>query len=75
MNAFCQPAPSDRALNQNNGPSSRCRFTNSLAGAFSVEFTTNLTDWHFLGPATPRYLFTDTNAPAEPQRYYRLLWP
>jgi hypothetical protein len=49
--------------------------TNSLAGAFSVEFTTNLLDWYFLGPATPRYLFTDTNAPAVPQRYYRLRWP
>jgi hypothetical protein len=49
--------------------------TNSLAGAFSVEYTTNLTDWFFLGPAMPRYLFTDTNAPAPPQRYYRLRWP
>jgi len=26
-------------------------------------------------PATPRYLFTDTNAPASPQRYYRLSYP
>jgi hypothetical protein len=49
--------------------------SNSLAGAFSVESTTNLVDWQFLGPATPRYLFTDTNAPAIPQRYYRLRWP
>jgi hypothetical protein len=49
--------------------------TNSLAGAFSVEYTTNLVDWYFLDPATPRYLFTDTNAPAIPQRYYRLRWP
>jgi Concanavalin A-like lectin/glucanases superfamily/FG-GAP-like repeat len=49
--------------------------TNSLVGAFSVEFTTNLVDWYFLGPATPRYLFTDTNAPAVPQRFYRLRWP
>jgi len=49
--------------------------TNSLSGAFSVEFTTNFLDWYFLGPATPRYLFTDTNAPAVPQRYYRLRWP
>lgn len=48
---------------------------NSTAGAFSVEYTTNLTDWFFLGPATPRYLFTDTNAPAVPQRFYRLRWP
>jgi len=49
--------------------------TNSTAGAFSVEASTNLTDWEFLGPATPRYEFTDTNAPAVPQRSYRLRWP
>jgi hypothetical protein len=47
----------------------------SLAGSFSVEVTTNLMDWQFLGSATPRYEFTDTNAPAQPQRYYRLRWP
>jgi Concanavalin A-like lectin/glucanases superfamily/FG-GAP-like repeat len=49
--------------------------SNSTAGAFSVEYSTNLTSWQFLGPATPRYLFTDTNAPAGPQRFYRLRWP
>jgi hypothetical protein len=49
--------------------------TNSLAGSFSVEYTTNLADWYLLGPATPRYLFTDTNAHAVPQRHYRLRWP
>ena len=49
--------------------------SNSTAGAFSVEYTTNLVDWYHLGPATPRYLFTDTNAPAVPQRHYRLRWP
>ena len=48
---------------------------NSTAGAFSVEYSTNLADWYFLGPATPRYGFHDTNAPAQPQRYYRLRWP
>jgi hypothetical protein len=32
-------------------------------------------DWIYLGPATPRYLFTDTNAPSLPQRYYRLTYP
>ena len=36
--------------------------SNSTAGAFSVEYTTNLSNWFLLGPATPRYLFTDTNA-------------
>jgi hypothetical protein len=49
--------------------------SNSIAGQFSVEMTTNFVDWEFLGPATPRYEFTDTNAPAAPQRYYRLRWP
>ena len=49
--------------------------TNNLTGAFAVEYSTNLLDWLFLGPATPRYLFTDTNAPANLQRYYRLRWP
>ncbi|HHY86160.1 MAG TPA: hypothetical protein GYA07_11620 [Verrucomicrobia bacterium] len=49
--------------------------TNDLSGAFSVEFSTDLADWHFLGPAMPCYVFTDTNAPAQPQRYYRLRWP
>ena len=49
--------------------------SNSVAGAYSVQVSTNLADWQFLGPATPRYLFTDTNAPAASQRYYRLRWP
>lgn len=49
--------------------------SNSTAGAFSVEYTTNLSNWYLLGPATPRYLFTDTNAPGQPQRSYRLRWP
>ncbi len=49
--------------------------TNSVTGAFTVEYTTNLTDWFSLGPATPRYLFNDTNAPANPRRYYRLRYP
>jgi hypothetical protein len=48
---------------------------NSLEGIFSVEYTTNFMDWLFLGPATPRYEFIDTNAPAIPQRHYRLRWP
>ena len=49
--------------------------TNALAGAFSVEYSTNLADWYLLGPATPRYLFTDTNAFVVPERHYRLRWP
>lgn len=51
--------------------------SNSIAGSFTVEYSTNLsqTNWMPLGPAIPRYLFKDTNAPANPQRYYRLRWP
>ncbi len=49
--------------------------SNSVLGAYTVEYTTNLTHWLPLGPATPRYLFTDTNAPGGPQRSYRLRYP
>jgi alpha-tubulin suppressor-like RCC1 family protein len=49
--------------------------SNSLSGGYSVEVSTNLTDWQFLGTATPRYLFTDPNSPAAPQRHYRLRYP
>lgn len=49
--------------------------TNALAASISVEATTNLIDWEYVGPATPRYGFTDTNAPAIPNRSYRLRWP
>jgi hypothetical protein len=47
----------------------------SPLGAYTVEYSTNLADWFPLGPATPRYGFTDTNAPALPQRHYRLRYP
>ena len=49
--------------------------TNSTAGAFNVQYSTDLVNWYLLGPATPRYLFTDTNAPAGPERFYRLQLP
>jgi hypothetical protein len=42
---------------------------------FTVQYSTNLLDWNFLDTATPRYLFTDTNAPSSPHRYYRLKFP
>jgi hypothetical protein len=48
---------------------------NDTISPFSVEFSTNLTDWQLLGPATPRYEFTDTNAPASSPRFYRLRLP
>lgn len=48
---------------------------NSTAGAYNVEYSTNMVDWEDLGPALPRYEFTDSNAPASPQRYYRLRQP
>lgn len=47
----------------------------SPLGAYTVEYSTNLTDWLPLGSATPRYGFTDTNTPAGPTRYYRLRLP
>jgi len=49
--------------------------SNSVLGAYSIEYSTNLVNWYYLGAATPRYLFTDTNAPAVPQRNYRLRYP
>jgi hypothetical protein len=49
--------------------------SNSTAGVYSVLMSTNLADWDYLGSATPRFEFTDTNAPGEPQRFYRLRWP
>jgi hypothetical protein len=49
--------------------------TNASAWNFSVLMSTNLTNWQYLGPATPLYQFQDTNAPASPQGYYRLRWP
>jgi hypothetical protein len=49
--------------------------TNSTEGAYSVLYSTNLVNWSFLGPAIPRFEFTDTNAPAAPRRFYRLRWP
>ena len=49
--------------------------SNSDIGSYTVQYSTNLTDWTTLGPAIPRFLFVDTNAPASPQRYYRLVFP
>ena len=49
--------------------------SNSVAGSYSIQYSTNLVNWNYLGPALPRYNFTDTNAPAVPQRYYRLRYP
>jgi hypothetical protein len=49
--------------------------SNNLEGNFTVQYTTNLSDWNNLGLATPRYSFVDSNAPAVPLRYYRLRWP
>ena len=49
--------------------------SNSVSGAYSVQYSTNLVDWIPLGLARPRYLFIDTNAPSLPQRYYRLSYP
>jgi len=49
--------------------------TNASAWNFSVLVSTNLTDWDFVGLASPLYQFTDPAATNAPQRYYRLRWP
>jgi hypothetical protein len=49
--------------------------TNSNAGAYSVQSSTDLVNWQSLGAAIPSYVFTDTNAITGPQRYYRLSFP
>ncbi|MDB6027296.1 MAG: hypothetical protein JWM68_3519 [Verrucomicrobiales bacterium] len=49
--------------------------TNSNAGAYSVQFSTNLQDWDSIGAATPRFFFTDPKGSSGPQRYYRLVFP
>jgi Concanavalin A-like lectin/glucanases superfamily/Domain of unknown function (DUF5011)/Regulator of chromosome condensation (RCC1) repeat len=57
------------------GPNVTFAVGNSNVSSFSVETTTNLTNWQYLGPALPRYLFTDTNFPMGPKRFYRLRYP
>jgi hypothetical protein len=49
--------------------------TNANNWDFSVLVSTNLTDWEYLGPATPMYQFVDAQATNQPTRYYRLQWP
>jgi hypothetical protein len=44
-------------------------------GSYTVEYSTNLTDWLPLGSVAPRYGFTDPNAPGFPVRQYRLRYP
>ena len=63
-----------RALPAAKIPASSCHL-NLFTPPYTVQYSTNLVNWLPLGPATPRYLFTDTNAPAGPQRYYRLSYP
>ena len=49
--------------------------TNDAVWNFSIEATTNLIDWEFIGPAFPVYQFFDAESTNQPQRYYRLRWP
>jgi hypothetical protein len=49
--------------------------SNGLISAYTVQTSTDLVNWVNLGPALPLYNFTDTNAPAAPQRFYRLVYP
>ena len=49
---------------------------NAGAWLFTVETTTNFTNWQPLGPAYPLYQFFDPAAGSNlPQRFYRLRWP
>ncbi len=48
--------------------------TNYTGENFDVDYSSNLIDWTPLGNTSPRFQFTDTNAPAG-QGYYRLRWP
>lgn len=49
--------------------------SNFLTGAFTMQVSTNLVDWQNLGPVSPSFFFTDTNAPAGSPRFYRLKLP
>ena len=51
------------------------QLTNSTAGNYTVQYSTNLSTWFNLGPAAPQYIFTDTNVLGQNQRFYRLTWP
>ena len=51
------------------------QLTNSIAGNYTVQYSTNLLTWFNLGPAVPQYIFTDTNVLGQNQRFYRLTWP
>ena len=49
--------------------------SNSPAQSFTVQMSADLVTWSNLGAAFPFYQFTDTNAPSQPMRYYRLTYP
>ena len=59
------------------------QFTGSTNTSYIVLSATNLalplSNWPSLNPALEtspgQYQFTDTNAPADPQRFYLLRWP
>lgn len=46
-----------------------------MSSPFVVEASADLQRWEAVGIARPRFDFTDTHAPALPQRYYRLQMP
>ena len=56
-------------------PNVQFALTNANNWDFSVLVSTNLTDWQYLGKATPMYQFADPSATNAPRRYYRLQWP
>ena len=57
------------------GPHVTFSLTNLAFASYSVQCSTDLVNWYYLGPASPRYLFTDPEAPALPRRFYRLTYP
>ena len=46
-----------------------------LGATYAIQYSTDLVNWYRLGLANPLYQFDDTNAPASPKRFYRLVFP
>jgi hypothetical protein len=51
------------------------KLNNTGVDPFTTESSTDLVNWSILGPAWPSFQVTDTNAPGQPRRFYRLRWP
>jgi hypothetical protein len=51
------------------------RLTNSTERTFTVQVSTNFTNWQPIGKAVPDFKFTDAASTRQSKRYYRLVWP